>query len=94
MLSNLTNGELWAVDNAAYMMTNPTTGLLVVNYNKDARKKVEPLTPDAAALLLLPSAAAANQIEKADKDYQSLPPAGTGTTAPPTSGGGSAGGGC
>lgn len=81
-------GSPWAVDNGTYMETGK------IFYNKDARKKVEPLTPDAAALLLLPSAAAANQIEKADNDYQSVPPAGTGTTAPPTSGGGSAGGGC
>ena len=82
----LVAGSPWAVDNATYME--------VVNYNKDQTKKVEPLNPDAAALLLLPSDPAAKQIEKADKDYQSLPPAGTGTTAPPTSGGGSAGGGC
>lgn len=83
----LAAGSPWAVDNATYME--------VINYNKDQTKKVEPLTPDAAALLLLPSAAAANQIEQADNDYQSVPPVGTGgTTAPPTAGGGAAGGGC
>ena len=81
----LTVGSLWAVDNTTYMD--------VINYNKNALNKIEPFTPDAAALLLKPSDAAANQIEKADKEYQAVPPAG-GTTAPPTSGGGDAGGLC
>jgi hypothetical protein len=75
------------VDNAAYMETSK------IFYNKDALKKVEPLTPDAAALNLKPSDAAANQIEKSDDEYQSVPPVGTGTP-PPTSTGGGAGGGC
>jgi 3-mercaptopyruvate sulfurtransferase SseA len=89
MLGNLTNGADWAVDNATYMETGK------IFYNKDALKKVEPLTPDSAALLLLPGAAAANQIEKADDEYQKVPPVNTGTTSgPPTAGGGAAGGGC
>ena len=81
-------GSPWAVDNPTYME--------VVNYNRDQVKKVEPLNPDAAALLLQPADAAANQIEKADDEYQSVPPASTGGSAsgPPTAGGGSAGGGC
>lgn len=83
----LTAGSPWAVDNATYMA--------VTNYNKSALKKVEPLNPDSAALLLKPSDAAANQIEKADAEYQAVPPASTGgTSGPPTAGGGSAGGGC
>jgi 3-mercaptopyruvate sulfurtransferase SseA len=77
----------WAVDNPTFMQ--------VVNYNKDALKKVEPLNPDSAALLLKPSDPAANQIEKADAEYQKVPPASTGgTSGPPTAGGGSSGGGC
>ena len=83
----LTVGSPWAVDNATYME--------VVNYNKDQVKKVEPLSPDAAALLLLPSAAAANQIEKADDEYQKVPPVNSGATASPlTPYGGGSGGGC
>lgn len=83
----LAAGSPWAVDNATYME--------VVNYNKDQVKKVEPLNPDAAALLLLPSDAAANQIEQADDDYQSEPPANSGAApAPPSANSGGSGGGC
>lgn len=84
----LAAGSPWAVDNPTYME--------VVNYNRDKTKAVEPLSPDAASLLLQPADAAANQIEMADDEYQSVPPASTGggTSGPPTSGGGSAGGGC
>lgn len=82
-------GSLWAADNATYMA--------VTTYNKSATRAqvIEPLNADAAALLLKPSDAAANQIENADKEYQSVPPASSGgSTKPPTSTGGSAGGGC
>ncbi len=84
----LAAGSPWAVDNPTYME--------VINYNRDQVKKVEPLTPDAAALQLQPADPAANQIEQADDEYQSVPPASTGggTSGPPTAGGGSAGGGC
>ncbi|WP_432821651.1 selenite/tellurite reduction operon rhodanese-like protein ExtH [Trichloromonas sp.] len=80
-------GSEWATDNSTYMS--------VINYNvNNATAVAEPLNPDAAALLLAPSAA--NQIEEADTDYQNQAPAATpvsGGTAP-TSGSGSAGGGC
>jgi 3-mercaptopyruvate sulfurtransferase SseA len=80
-------GSPWAVDYATYME--------VVNYNVDATKKVEPLNPDASALLLQPSDSAANQIETADDEYQSAPPVNNGSvTGPPTAGGGDSGGGC
>lgn len=82
----LSAGSPWAVDNATYME--------VVNYNQDQTRKVEALTPDAGALKLLPSDAAANQIESADAAYQSVPPAGSGPATPPTSTGGGSGGGC
>lgn len=77
----------WAVDNTTYMS--------VVNYNKTALKPVEPLNPDSAALLLTPNAAAANQIEKSDKEYQAVPPVNSGATSSPlTPYGGGSGGGC
>lgn len=82
-------GELtntaWAVDNATYME--------VVNYNADHTKQVEPLNPDPAALSLLPSDPAANQVETTDQEYQATPVAGdsdTGTA--PTAGTGTDGG--
>ena len=80
----LADASLWATDNATYMD--------VINYNVDSPTYViEPLNPDAAALLLDPADAAANQVEGADDDYQIQAPAadsGTDGSTPPTSDGG------
>lgn len=61
MDGELAAGSEWALDNATYMEDD-------LVYNKAALKIVEPLNPDADALLLAP--ANANQVEDADYDYQ------------------------
>ena len=78
----------WATDSSTYMS--------VINYNVDNLKKVEPLNPDSSALSLTPTTA--NQVEDADYEYQSTPPADSGSGSSddgaPTSGSGDLGGGC
>lgn len=83
----LADASAWATDSATYMS--------VTNYNADRMKQVEPLNPDAEALLLSP--ADANQTEDADYEYQTTPPSSSGSSSDdeaPTSGSGGLGGGC
>lgn len=78
-------GELadsaWATDSSEYMQ--------IINYNVDHTAALEALNADAAALDLLPSDTAANQIENADFEYQILTNQDDApVVAPPTAGGG------
>ena len=90
-------GELAAgtVDYSAWA-TDSTTYMSVINYNADRMKQIEPLNPDSSALSLTPTTA--NQVEDADYEYQSTPPADSGSGSSddgaPTSGSGDLGGGC
>ncbi|WP_321393998.1 selenite/tellurite reduction operon rhodanese-like protein ExtH [uncultured Desulfuromusa sp.] len=86
MGGELPDGSTWATDSATYMD--------VINYNEDHIKVVEPLNADADALLLAP--ADANQVEDADYEYQTTPPADSGSSSDdaPTAGSGDLGGNC
>ena len=81
----LVAGSPWALDNDTYMEAD-------LVYNKDALKQVEPLNPDADALLLSP--ADANQTEDADYDYQIQDTDSSSGGSAPTAGTGDLGGNC
>lgn len=86
MGGELPAASAWATDSLTYMD--------VINYNEDHIKVVEPLNADADALLLAP--ADANQVEDADYEYQTTPPADSGSSSDsaPTSSTGDLGGSC